>query len=354
MARILHVANFGRKASGAFHHSVEYKLSNGLTRNGHHVVNVSDRDLARMGSWLGHRQFGVAAANKEFRSLCRNMEPELLLLGHADVIEAATIADLRRELPAMRVAQWNVDALFTPANITRIASKLEVVDATLVSTAGAVLGTLARPGKVLGYLPNPVDFSVESGACHEKRDLPFDLFFACGDAAKRRWTCGEAWLPSDLRARIEGAIPGLRALTPGLNGQPSLVGARYQRALESAAIGLNLSQRNDYYLYSSDRLAQLCGNGLAVLIDRATGFDALFGEDEFAFFAGVDEMVERIRHLKGDAPARQALAGKGRTRYHALFNERVIAKYMVDAAFGTIREADFPWPTIFHAESATR
>jgi hypothetical protein len=39
MARILHVGNFSLKAKGAFQHSVEHKVSNGLIRNGHQVVN---------------------------------------------------------------------------------------------------------------------------------------------------------------------------------------------------------------------------------------------------------------------------------------------------------------------------
>ncbi len=344
--KILHVANFGRKASGAFHHSVEHKISNGLIRNGHHVISVSDRDLARAGSLFGHRKFGVGAANKEFAKLCLNMEPDLLLLGHADVIQPETIAALRQTLGAMRVLQWNVDAMFGRGNAERIAAKLAVVDATLVSSAGEALLPLARPGKRLGFLPNPVDFSVESAGNHEITDLPYDLFFACGDETHRRFTCGRDWLPNDLLNRLEKAIPSLRSRLPGMRGQPVLVGAHYQRALESAAIGLNLSQRNDVYLYSSDRLAHLCGNGLATLIDRATGYGDIFSDEEFAFFSTIDEMIEKIARMKADVSYRRKLASAGRARYHALFNEQAIARYIVDAAFDRVRQADYAWPTL--------
>ena len=132
MAKIIHVANFGRKPIGAFQHSVERKLSNGLIRNGHAVVNFSDRDMARAASWLGHRKFGASGANRELRNLCRSMEPDLLLLGHADVITPATIADIKSDLPSIRVLQWNVDPIFDDGNVGRVAAKLDRISRQIV------------------------------------------------------------------------------------------------------------------------------------------------------------------------------------------------------------------------------
>jgi hypothetical protein len=354
MAKILHVAHFGRKPIGAFQHSVERKLSNGLIRNGHAVVNFSDRDMARAASWLGHRKFGAGGANRELRNLCRSMEPDLLLLGHADVITPATIADIRGDLPALRVRQWNVDPIFDDGNVGRIAAKLDVVDATLVSTAGEALRPLARPGKALGFLPNPVDYSIETGRNHESRDLPYDLFYSCGNGEKLRQTCGKAWRPDDLILLLERASPGLRVLLAGLRDQPQIAGAPYQRALEAAAIGLNLSRRNDVLLYSSDRLAQMIGNGMAVLVDRDTGYDKLFGEDELAFFSTTDELVALVRRLVADTAHRQQLAKKGRDRYHALFNEQIVARYVVEVAFGTLDPSAYPWPTLIPDEAQSQ
>jgi glycosyltransferase involved in cell wall biosynthesis len=351
MTRIIHVAHFGRKPIGAFQHSVERKLSNGLIRNGHAVVNFSDRDMARAGSWLGHRRFGAGAANRELRNLCRSVEPDLLLLGHADVITPATIADIKDDWPSLRVLQWNVDPIFRAGNVSRIASKLEVVDATLVSTAGEALRPFMRPGKVVGFLPNPVDYSIETGRNHEQPDLPYGLFYSCGNGEKLRHTCGEAWRPDDLIQLIERAAPELRTLLPGLRGQPQIAGAQYQSALESAAIGLNLSRRNDVFLYSSDRLAQMIGNGLAVLVDRDTGYNTLFGEDELAFFSTTDELVEQVRRLIADPTHRQQLAKRGREHYHALFNEQSVAQYVVDVAFGALDPSAYPWPTLISDEA---
>ena len=62
MVKIVHASNFSRKAKGAFQHSVEHKITNGLIRNGHAVSTFSDRDVARSGTLLGHRAFGGRAA----------------------------------------------------------------------------------------------------------------------------------------------------------------------------------------------------------------------------------------------------------------------------------------------------
>jgi len=346
MARIVHASNFSRKAKGAFQHSVEHKLTNGLIRNGHAVATFSDRDVARAGTLIGHRAFGAAAANRAFRAFCRGVEPELILLGHANTLTAATLADLRRDLRDVRIVQYNVDPLFEAENVAAILSKIEVVDATFITSAGEALRPFYRPGKFLGFMPNPVDFSIERGTNHERGDLPYALFYACGNDNDARFVCGRDWTSRDLIAHIAGAAPHLPILSPGVRGQPQVAGGAYQRALESAAIGLNVSKRNDIPLYSSDRIAQLAGNGLAVLLDRATGYEALLAEGEFAYFSSLDELEDKLGRLASDQAGRQRLAASGRARYHALFNEALVAKYIVDVGFDRFDEQSIPWPTL--------
>ncbi|MBV8472946.1 MAG: glycosyltransferase family 1 protein [Hyphomicrobiales bacterium] len=345
MARIVHASNFSRKAKGAFQHSIEHKITNGLIRNGHAVATFSDRDVARAGTLLGHRAFGGSAANRAFREFCRSVEPELILLGHANTLTAATIADLRSDLPGVRVLQYNVDPLFETQNVAAILSKIDVVDATLITTAGEALRPFYRRGKFLGYMPNPVDFSIERGRNHERLDLTYDLFYACGNENDPRFLCGGEWTSTQLIAHIAREAPALNILAAGVNGQPKLAGGAYQRALESAAIGLNVSKRNDIYLYSSDRIAQLVGNGLATVIDRATGYEEFLAEGEFVYFSTASELMEKLTRLAGEPAYRQNVAAAGRARYHALFNETIVAKYIVDVAFGEFSDKAYPWPT---------
>lgn len=342
MAVVVHASSFTIGAKGGNQHNTAIKLSNGLIRNGHLVLNFSERDVARAGSVLGHRKFARAAVNRALRDYCRIHQPALLLLGHADMIEPATVTAIRDDVPGIRVLQWYVDALFVPAHLPRFEAKADVVDATLISTGLAGLDPLRRPGRRLGFLPNPVDPSIERGQNHLRRDLSYDLFFACGD--RIRTICGEEREMGAFMTALLRDVPGATALLPGLLGNPLIYGATYQQALESAAIGLNFSRRADWPLYSSDRLAQMIGNGMAIAMERSTGYDALFGEDEMLFFSSVEELIDRLRLAVAHPERRQALAAAGYARYYRLFNERVVARYLLDFAFGAANATDYGWP----------
>ena len=131
-------------------------------------------------------------------------------------------------------------------------------------------------------------------------------------------------------------------------GQKGLGGAAYQDALESAAIGLNISRKSRQLLYSSDRLSHLAGNGLAVMIERTTGYDSLFSDDEMVFFSSFDDIVAAIDRLVKDPARRMAIATAGRSRYHEFFNEQLgsdlSARRRLRSAWS---HAAWPWPTLY-------
>jgi hypothetical protein len=345
--RIIHAGNFGTRAKGAALNSIAPKLSRGLIRAGHAVVDFADREVARAATPFGGRTLGTSAANRALARLALDVRPDLLLLGHADTIKPATIADLRRAMPSMRVLQWNVDPIFDAGNMARLREKLPVVDATLVSTAGDALLPLKRVGMRLGFFPNPVDFSVETGTAHAQAAPKFDLFYACGHPSRPpRQLCGVDWDMEAFVAALTTHVPGLRSRLAGLCGAPHLAGAPYQVALGECAMGLNASRRNDLPLYSSDRLAQMVGSGQLALVDRATGYGKLFSADEMGFFASLDELAALVRRMIAEPAARQAAAAAGRARYHALFNETRVARYVLEVAFDWHDPGNYEWPTL--------
>ncbi len=345
--RIVHAANFVVRAKGAFQHSVAPKISNGLIRNGHHVLNFCDRDVARAHSIFGNKALGKGKARKVLRDFCQSVRPDLLILGHADVIDSETVADIRSFNPDMRVVQWNVDPLFEAENVGRIQSKFDVVDATFISTAGPLLHALHAPGRVLGFLPNPVDSSIECGRNHERANLAYDIFYCCTNPGRPlREICGTPWHMEDFIRLLQKELPQLKPQLGGLLGRPTLAGGAYQTALESAAVGLNISRRNNVLLYSSDRMAHLIGNGQAVMMERASGYDALFSDEQILFYTSIPEMIEKLRLVLSDDAQRQRIAAAGRRRYHELFNEQIIARYIVDVAFGTHNATAYAWPTL--------
>ncbi|MBB5372165.1 glycosyltransferase family protein [Acidocella aromatica] len=344
--QIIHVSSFPITRKSPNLHAVSIKLSNGLTRNGHNVLNVSDRDVARM-SAFGYRRLGTRHANRVLREICEMHRPDLLLLGHADVISPETVAAIRRDRPALRVIQWNVDPLFEPDNVARINAKLDVVDATLISTAGAELEQFRRPGHLVGFLPNPVDFSIETARNHERAELPFEVFYACRNPAHPpRCVFGRDWNMNEFCAQLQQLCPELRMTLPGIAGRPPLKGYEFQQSMCEAGIGLNISRRPDSWLYSSDRLAQLAGNGMVVAMERGTGYETLFTAKQMLFASSLEELATGLRALAADPAQRMAMATAGRARYHELFNERIVARYIEQVAAGPVDPRDYEWPTL--------
>lgn len=331
---VVHVSNFPFGLRPGFQHGVPVKITNGLVRNGHLVLNYSDRDIARAKSIFGSRKLGRRPTNAALRVFCQHHRPDLVLFGHADMIDTETLHQIRQDVPGVRLAQWNVDPLFSPDNVARLKRKMDAVDATFVSTAGEPLRALGDGRHKVAFLPNPMDGSIEHGENHLVAEHPYDVFYACGHPSRPlRTICGREWDMEVFFTEVLSSQPELRPLLGGLLGRPHLTGAGYQIALQSVAAGLNISRRPDHHLYSSDRLAQMAGNGLAILMERTTGYDTLFGEDEFAFFSSLDELIEKMEMLRADHRKRMKIAAAGRAKYQALFDGSIITKYMTDVIF---------------------
>lgn len=334
-----------RKPSGINLHGTPRKITNGLVRAGHDVIVFDDREIARGSTMFNARKMGIKPANEKLIQLIEQVRPDILLLGHADVIRVATISKIRERFPDMKIAQWSVDALFVPDFKQRLVPKLDLVDVTFSSTAGERLEQLGAGGHRVAYLPNPCDAGVERARTFEtpRSQLKWDLIFPCGNPNIPRINAGQERLPADIVDFIAQQVPGTRLLTPGVHNDAHLLGAAYQNALASSAMGLNISRDNRDYLYSSDRIAQFAGNGLLTLIDRATGFDDLFADDEFAFYKTEQEMAEQVQRFVSDDDARRKVAQAGWNAYTSMFNTARVGKYMIDVILGEVDPAAFKW-----------
>lgn len=343
---IIHVGNFpcNKKASNLC--GVGSKISNGFIRNGHNVLNISDRYAARTAGF-GHRRFGIGHANRLVKELCLLQKPDLLLLGHADIIKPETLLEIKKNYPDIRMLQWNVDPVFEEDNINRIKKKLDIVDATLVSTAGEALRPLYQKGKKLGFLPNPVDSSIEVNKNFESDTLPYDFFYACGNpTSPLRYALGKFWNMNEFIEILINKCPSLKALLPGLFNAPKLNGIEYKSILGKTSIGLNISRRPDYFLYSSDRIAHLMGNGIATCIESGTGYETLFSNKEMIFFKTMDELADQLNELVKNPLYRQQIAEAGYKKYYALFNEKKVARYIEQVAFDRLDDRAYEWPTL--------
>jgi hypothetical protein len=348
--RILHASSTHLKTLGARNYLLPVRINNGFIRNNHEVFWFSDRDVARYSSMFGSRKMGVKACNRKFLQVCHNFEPDIIAMCSADIIRPETLVEARRLLPNTAVFQYYIDPLFDSSNLRNVRSKSDVVDWTFVTTAGPVLARVAGTRSRAAFVPNPVDVSIDTHRCHERPDLPVDVFFA---GHRSPWSD-----PDDLRLRfpqlLKERLPQARVAAYGLGFGASLYGAAFMRVLGQARVGLNFSQRTptaksgpggELYLYSSDRIGLFMGNGLLVLATREFGLGELYGPDALVEVEGEDDFIDKLRYYLDNDSERRRVARNGYELGHGEFNERLVARYMLETVLRLPLSHDYRWPT---------
>ena len=349
--RVVHVANFPQvRLKGCFLDSMPFKITNGLTRLGYQVVNYSDRDALRMFGIFGHMNiFSNKKANSNFLEYCKVVQPDAIILEHADTIFASTLLEVKKILPGVKIMQINVDDINPKLgfhNINNLKSKLDVVDWTLITTADATRFEIfgEKYQDKIGFIPNPVDDSIETGKAFEHENLEYDVICAANPKINRQF-CGKFENTSDIIDRVMKNIDMNKVLFPKVVGD-KLDGANYQKTIANCAMGINLSRINEDYLYSSDRLAHLMGNGSLAIIDKRTGYGDIFSNEEAAFYGTEEELFDVIDYYRKNPKERMHVARNGWKKYHAMFNEKLIAKYVAELLFGGFEKSKYFWPTI--------
>ena len=80
-------------------------------------------------------------------------------------------------------------------------------------------------------------------------------------------------------------------------------------------MGLNLSRGKPVKYYSSDRIAQLMGNGLLTFIDEKTFYSDFFNKDEIITYKNTNDLIEKTLKYKKDDALRKKIARKGKIEY---------------------------------------
>jgi hypothetical protein len=337
--RIVHAANLQFDKDGAHLWNQDQKIHHGLVRLGHFTYPFSINDRARMLSPTGSKSFGKKKTNRALIETCRNVHPDVLLLGHAQYISADTLREIRMLLPDIRIGLWYVDPLWDEEPTRHLRERLEVLDGVFCSTAGPLLEDLATPTCAAGFIPSAVDAGIE---CHNASDTPahqltHDLIFFGRDKGE-----------PERRAFLEGMrdrLPKLRLGFFGCLGQPGTFGWEKEQVIIHSRMALNLSRRSDVPLYSSSRVAELMGNGILTLTPRGAGLDELYAEDEVVYFDDLEDAVEKARDFSNDDDARIATARRGRDRVHRDYDGAAIARFIVNLTTRDEGWRDAPWST---------
>ncbi len=333
--RIIHVANFAEEQNGRVFYSVDRKLSLGLVRLGHFVYDFSYRHMARYDAPFRSKRLGRSRLQKRLEALVDQVRPDLLLLGHSELVENDTLQRLRDRYPGMRLAMWYVDWLEEAHKRANVSERLAVADAVFCTTGGDALRAVAPDSDRLHFLPNPVDSSIERGRNDQRDTFRWELVY-----------CGRDYKDPVRRKALSGLYKSLGDDTLCLRGcldQPPVFGAEYLDLLTQARCGLNYSRRNDIPLYTSDRLVQLVGNGLLTFTPRVPGLTRIFSEEEVIYFDDMSDLIEKFRYYREHDDKRRQIARRGRERAHRDYNASRVAKYIVDVTLDEEGRSNYDW-----------
>ena len=108
-------------------------------------------------------------------------------------------------------------------------------------------------------------------------------------------------------------------------------------------MGINLSRGKPIKYYSSDRIAQIVGNGLLTFIDEKTYLNDFFSNNEIIFYNNLDDLSYKLNKYKKDKKKGKLIARNGRNKYFKYFNSNLVSEYILSKTFDFYSKNRFVW-----------
>ncbi len=340
--KILHVTNFNERHNGRLFYNTGKRINNGLIRLNHSVLDFSDRDIVSYYRSLNDVN-GSKKLNSKLIEVISNYVPNILILGHADLIKKETLIYIKKNYPQIKIVQWFLDRMDSNwlVNRKRFLDKIEIMDASFCTTDPSALKFSSK--KNIFYMPNPVDESFESLHNYKHENFNNDVFFAMSHGVHRGILKRGKFDPREnFINKLIKKIPNIRFDLYGMHEKQPVWADNFINVISQSKIGLNLSQGKTAKYYSSDRFAQLVGNGLMVMIDEKTQFNDFFDNDEIITYNNINDLSEKIIKYSHDDKLRKKIAKNGRDKYFKYFNSTIIADFIIKKAFN-INHKKFYW-----------
>ena len=129
----------------------------------------------------------------------------------------------------------------------------------------------------------------------------------------------------------------------GIFSKQPIWAENFKEELFKSKMALNLSQGNPLKFYSSDRIAQLIGNGILTFIDINTKLDKIFSKKEVVFYKDINDLSKKISLYKDAYKLRKRIAKNGMLKYHKHMNSKIVASYIVNKTLNLNNKKKFFW-----------
>ena len=337
--RIINIYNTGQKNFHRLYNiSLGKKFTNGFIRNGHDVLEISDRDFIRQNRNLFQAK-NIDKFQDYLIKTSKNYNPDLIFFGHTQNILRDTIKEFKNLNDNLVISQWNEDPVmkslsYSKKNIQNITNYSDIVDHNFITTHPSVLKNQNINIKNLHFLFIPVDKNIECFNVSKKKPIK-DLFYAMSHGVNRA-TLKKGKNDSRIHF-LNNLIKKLENIDYdfyGFQNKEPIWGNEFYKALINSKMGLNLSRGLATKHYSSNRIASLMGNGLLTFVDKKTQLNDMFGKNEIIMYENIKDLTNKINFYKKNDHLRSKIAAAGRKKYFKLFNELRTTKYIVDLSLG--------------------
>ena len=95
--------------------------------------------------------------------------------------------------------------------------------------------------------------------------------------------------------------------------------------------------------YSSNRIASLMANGIMTFIDQRVGYSNFFDSSEMGFYKSVEDLLYQMDSLCSNINKINKISLNGKKRYFQIFNNSIIADYIIHKTFGVKSKSKFIW-----------
>jgi glycosyltransferase involved in cell wall biosynthesis len=331
--KIIHVTNFNERHNGRLFYNTGKRINNGLVRLGHSVLELSDRDILS-----NNRKFndlsGGKYLNSKLLSIVGNYSPDLIILGHADLIDLKTLKTIKQYYPQIKISQWFLDRMDSEwkNNKKRFLKKIDIMDASFCTTDPDVLKFPKK--NLIYYIPNPVDKSFETLNNYKNKNLKNDVFFAMSHGVHRGvLKKGKFDERENFLKKLTKKLPNIKFDIYGIDHKEPIWADNFIEILSQSKIALNLSQGKPSKYYTSDRFAQLIGNGLLVMIDKKTQYNNFLNNNEVISYNNINDLSKKIIKYSNNDILRQRIAKNGKNKYFEYFNSTIVAEFIITKTF---------------------
>jgi len=342
--KIIHVTNFNRRFNGRLHYNTGRRLNNGFVRLGHNVLTISDRDLIHENKNIGDFN-GKKTLQKRIIESSVNFKADCIVLGHADSVSNETLEFIKNKNKDIKICQWFLDPLGKNGpdylkNNKRILDKINYMDASFLTTSPSILKKKINNSY---FIPNPADHSFETLKNYES-NCKNDVFFAMshgvhrGALKKGKFDDREIFINKLVKKnqKINFDIYGMNNIQP-------VWGDNFIEAISNSSMAINLSRGEPVKYYSSDRVAQLLGNGLLTFINKKTLFNDFLTDDQIIFYNDISDLSYKLNKYKKDKKDAKRIARNGRSVYLKKFNSTLVSDFILSKLFDYKSKNKFIW-----------